>query len=67
MRNTYQSIPELHPDMWSNDACRGYVVMAMQECGFSSKEIRRVIRQLYGVFDFHTVKEAEQKYYSGDY
>ena len=60
-------IPGLEPDMWSNDACRGYVIMAMQDCGFSREDIRRVVRQLYEVFDFHTISEAEQKYYSGDY
>ena len=40
-------IPGLKPDEWSNDACRGYVIMAMQDCGFSSKDIRRVLTQLY--------------------
>lgn len=40
-------IPGLEPDKWSNDACRGYVIMAMQDCGFSSKDIQRVLTQLY--------------------
>ena len=31
--------------------CSGYVIMAMQDCSFSSKDIRRVLRQLYEVFD----------------
>ena len=53
--------------MWSNDACRGYVIMAMQDCGFSHKDIQRVVRQLYEVFDFHTISEAEQKYNISDY
>ena len=52
---------------WSNGACRGYVIMAMQDCGFSHKDIRRVVRQLYEVFDFHTISEAEQKYNISDY
>ena len=39
----------------------------MQDCGFSHEDIRRVVRQLYEVFDFHTINEAEQKYYRGDY
>ena len=67
MENTYQSIPGLEPDMWSNDACRGYVIMAMQDYGFSHKDIQRVVRQLYEVFDFHTISEAEQKYNISDY
>lgn len=61
------SIPELTLDVWSNDACRGYVIMAMQDCGFSHEDIRRVVNQLYGVFDLYTLNEAEQKYYNGDY
>ncbi len=44
MENNCLSIPELEPDMWSNDACRGYVIMAMQDCGFSREDIRRVVR-----------------------
>ncbi len=28
----YPSIPGLEPDAWSNDACRGYVIIAMQDC-----------------------------------
>ena len=51
----------------SNDACRGYVIMAMQDCGFTHKDISRVVNQLYGVFDLYTLNEAEQKYYNGDY
>ena len=34
MKKTYPSIPGLEPDAWSNDACRGYVIMAMHDCGF---------------------------------
>ena len=44
MENNCLSIPGLEPDMWSNDACRGYVIMAMQDCGFSREDIRRVVR-----------------------
>lgn len=43
MKKTYSSIPGLEPDAWSNDACRGYVIMAMQDCGFSHEDIRRVV------------------------
>ena len=67
MKKTYPSIPGLEPDAWSNDACRGYVIMAMQDCGFAHEDIRRVVRQLREVFDFYTINEAEQKYYHGDY
>lgn len=61
MKKTYPSIPGLEPDAWSNDACCGYVIMAMHDCGFSHEDIRRVVRQLHEAFDFHTINEAEQK------
>lgn len=34
LRHYCLPIPGLELDMWSNDACRGYVIMAMQDCGF---------------------------------
>lgn len=40
MGNAFGMIPGLEPDEWSNDACRGYVIMAMEDCGFSKKDIR---------------------------
>ena len=67
MKKTYSSIPGLEPDAWSNDACRGYVIMAMQDCSFSHEAIRRVLQQLREALDSHTINEAEQKYYRGDY
>ena len=67
MKKTYSSIPGLEPDAWRNDACRGYIIIAMQDCGFSHKEIKRVLTQLYEVFDFNTLEQAKQKYLSGDY
>ena len=31
---------------WSNNACRGYVIYAMENCGFSPNDIRRVLAEL---------------------
>ena len=67
MEKTFEEIQAMATDPWSNDACRGYVIMAMQDCGFTHKDISRVVNQLYGVFDLYTLNEAEQKYYNGDY
>lgn len=27
-------------DKWSNNACRGYIIKAMESCGYKSKDIR---------------------------
>lgn len=52
---------------WSNGACRGYVIMAMENCGFSDKDIRHVMAELYELFDFKTLEEAETHYQKSPY
>ena len=47
---------------WSNNACRGYVIYAMENCGFSPNDIRRVVAELYEVFDIHSLEEAQQHF-----
>ena len=67
MGNAFGTIPDLAPDEWSNDACRGYVIMAMEDCGFSKKDIRHGVAQLYEVFDLNSVEDAKEKYHSSPY
>ena len=55
-------LAEQMSEKWSNDACRGYVIMAMENCDFSDKDIRRVMAELRDVFDFKTLEEAEAHY-----
>ena len=43
---------------WSNDACRGYVIAAMERCGFKPSDIEQVMVELYEVFDYTTLQEA---------
>ena len=45
---------------WNNNACRGYVIYAMENCGFSPTDIRRVVAELHEVFDFCGLEEAQQ-------
>ena len=52
---------------WSNNACRGYVIYAMENCGFSPEDIRRVVRELHYVFDFESLTEAQHHYENGPY
>ena len=52
---------------WSNDACRGYVSDAMENCGVSPNEIRRVVAELYEVFDFRSLEEAQQHFEESPY
>jgi len=59
--NTMQYEPELAALLsgdWNNGACRGYVIYAMENCGFKPADIRRVVGELHYVFDFKTLEEA---------
>ena len=52
---------------WSNDACRGYVIAAMERCGFKPSDIEQVMVELYEVFDYTTLQEAEAYYERSPY
>lgn len=43
---------------WSNDACKGYVALAMRELKFRDKDIKPILDALDDVFDLVTVREA---------
>ena len=52
---------------WNNNACRGYVIYAMENYGFSPEDIRRVVGELHYVFDFTSLEEAQHHYENGPY
>ena len=52
---------------WSNNACRGYVIYAMENCGFSPADIQRVVAELYEVFDIRGLEEAQQHFENSPY
>ena len=52
---------------WSNNACRGYVIYAMEHCGFAPGDIRRVVAELHEVFDFCGLEEAQQHFENSPY
>ena len=51
----------------NNGACRGYVIYAMEACGFFPEDIRRVIGELHYVFDMRGLEEAEEHYQNNSY
>ena len=62
--------PELEsllPHPWRNNACRGYVIYAMKIFGFSPQDIRRVVAELYEVFDICSLEEAQQHFEESPY
>ncbi len=54
-------------ERWSNNACRGYVIWAMENCGFQPGDIQRVVSELYCVFDMKSIGEADQHYCDSPY
>lgn len=52
---------------WSNNTCRGYIIYAMENCGFAPEDIRRVVQELRYVFDFKSLDEAKKHYENGTY
>jgi len=54
-------------EQWSNNACRGYLIWAMENCGFNSDDIQRVVMELHEVFDFKSKEEADEHYRNSPY
>lgn len=52
---------------WSEGACRGYVISAMERCGFQPADIGRVLAELREVFDSTTTEEAQAIYERSPY
>ncbi|MBE6013029.1 hypothetical protein P4H94_24035 [Paenibacillus macerans] len=61
------NLSEMLPEPWSNNACRGYVIWAMESCGFSPDDIKRVVSELHYVFDTCGIEEAEAHYQNSSY
>lgn len=46
--------------IWSNEACKGYCIAALQAAGYSREQITEVLRQLAIAFDDIAIDDAEQ-------
>ncbi|MEM1486407.1 RuvA C-terminal domain-containing protein (plasmid) [Oscillospiraceae bacterium PP1C4] len=49
-------------DIWSNNACLGYVIHGLQNLGLGEKEIEKIVKEIETGFDDLTVDEADQLY-----
>jgi hypothetical protein len=54
-------------ERWSNNACRGYVIWAMENCVFKPEDIKRVVGELHWVFDVKSIEEADEHYCQSPY
>lgn len=51
-------------DVWSNDACYGYCIRAMENAGYRAELIRNMIHHLHDVFENLSVDEAEKLFHN---
>lgn len=54
-------------EMWSNQACLGYAIAAMERKGLDKETIRKVIGAMQGEFDVKTIEEAADIYRQSSY
>ncbi len=54
-------------ERWNNNACRGYIIWAMENCGFQPEDIQRVVSELHYVFDMNSIEEADEHYRNSSY
>lgn len=52
---------------WSDGACRGYVILALERCGYRPAAIERVMAELHEVFGYTTLEEAQAHYEHSGY
>ncbi len=62
-----KQLETLLDQQWSNNACRGYVIWAMENCDFNPDDIQRVISELHYVFDMKSIEEADRHYCDSPY
>ena len=52
---------------WSNNACRGYVIYAMENCGFSPTDVKDLIELCHHTPDVRGLEEAKQHFENSPY
>lgn len=69
MEKNTNALPEKLADIllqstsiWSNDACYGYIIVAMENAGYPREEIIKMFHYLHSAFEEYTVEEAEKKW-----
>ncbi len=52
----------LFAEDWSNTACEGYMLMAMDAAGVDQETQMKVVGQLHAIFDQYSLDDAEDYY-----
>jgi len=54
-------------EMWSNYACLGYTIKALESLGYSEEEIGKIKGRMMYYFDMKTLDEAKEIYMNSYY
>ncbi len=49
-------------EIWSNDACIGYMIVAAQDAGLNQEQIRSLVSEVKGALDALSLDEAAERY-----
>ena len=52
---------------WSNAACLGYVIMALENLDYRDEKIWQVISEMKELFDWVSLEDAQEHYGEGPY
>ena len=67
MNENVKTIQNLLFECWTNGACLGYIIQAMENIGFSTKDIQLITTEMKELFDFVSTEEAEKHYCNSSY
>ncbi|WP_197256134.1 hypothetical protein [Paenibacillus dendritiformis] len=54
-------------ELWSNQACFGYAIMAAEMAGMSKEDILKLTKKMHRVHDEVSVEEAAKHYRESEY
>ena len=52
---------------WSNAACLGYTIMALENLGYKDKQIRLITAEMKELLDWISAEDAQEHYYDSSY
>ena len=60
-------LDELLTQRWSNGACLGYAIIAMESLGYPPEKVREAVREMDAAMDAFDLEEAMRHYNNSPY